>query len=336
MIDELEQIEEAESRITSFQKNYNINSKQATHIIGRNIKLFVCVLLPLILIGFVWTEFGGIILQVHTLIDVIFTVALFTVGEMLMTSIGADGGKFDGEYITARSELDEIIKEISKVGTLFLGVFCDWQIDLELIQATRFRVRKLKMTPKTFDSIKDLPYHTLVERYGKSKAKKIQAIIDLEPIELNEAILLFDGGRLERGGVPISGDEHINDKKHRTATLLKCFFTGLLAINIFLTFTTDISIARVIYTVFKLTLLLFRMAKGYERGARAYNTIEVKHLKARINYLREYIHFMNKKIYLKLADKYEEIKDLMGDFEPVDENSELEEITADVTPVMSD
>lgn len=335
-MDELEKIEEVDDRLTSFQKNYNTNSKQVTHVLGRNIKLFVCILLPLILIGFVWTEFGGIILQVHTIIDVIFTVALFTVGEMLMTSIGADGGKFDKEYVVARSELDEVIKETSKAGTLFLGVFCDWQIDLELLQATRFRIRKLKMTPKMFDSIKDLSYDELVGKYGKCKAKKIQAIIDLEPIELNEAILLFDGGRLERGGVPISGDEHINDNKHRTATILKCFFTGLLAINIFLTFTTDISIARVIYTLFKLTLLLFRMVKGYERGARAYNTIEVKHLKARANYLREYIHFMDKKIYLKLADKYEEIKDLMGDFEPVDENSELEEIIADVTPVMSD
>jgi hypothetical protein len=55
------------------------------------------------------------------------------------------------------------------------------------------------------------------------------------------------------------------------------------------------------------------MAKGYERGARAYNTIEVKHLKARVNYLREYIHFVNNKTYVKLADKYEEIRDLMDE-----------------------
>ena len=312
MMDELERIEEVEDRVTSFQKNYNVNSKQVTHIVGRNIKLVVCILLPLILIGFVWTEFGGVILQVHTLVDVIFTVALFIVAEVLTTSIGADGGKYDGEYLMARTELDEVIKEVySTVGTLFLGVYCDWQIDKELIQATRFRVRKLKMTPKMFESIKGLSYEELVAKFGKNKAKKIQDILDLEPIELNEAILLFDGGRLERGGVPVSGDEHINDKKHRTATILKCFFTGLLAINILITFTTDISIARIIYTVFKLALLLFRMAKGYERGARAYNTVEVKHLKARTNYLREYIHFVNNKIYVKLADKYEEIRDLM-------------------------
>lgn len=321
MIEELEKIQEFDDRLTSFQKGYNSNTKNITHVLGRNIKLFVCILLPLILIGFVWTEFGGIVLQVHTIIDVIFTVALFTVGEILMTSIGADGGKYDNEYISARLELDETIKSVSKVGTLFLGAFCDWQIDLELLQATRFRVRLLKMTPKMFESIQDIPYNQLVEKYGKLKAKKIQEIIDLEPIELNESILLFDGGRCERGGVPESGDEHINDKKHRTLTILKCFFTGLLAINIFLTFTTDISIARVIYTIFKLTLLLFRMAKGYERGARAYNTIEVKHLKARTNYLREYVRFMEEKVYVKLADKYEEIKELMVEDEPSGKDS---------------
>lgn len=325
MLEELEKIKEAEDRVTSFQKEYNTNSKNVTHILGRNIKLFVVCLLPLILIGFVWTEFGGVIFHLHTIFDVIFTVALFTVGEILMTSIGADGGKYDAEYISARRELDDIIKNVSSIGTLFLGVFCDWQIDLELVQATRFRVRMLKMTPKQFEQIKDLPHGELVEKFGRRKAKKIQDIVDLEPIELNEAILLFDGGRLERGGVPESGDEHINDQKHRTATILKCFFTGLLAINILLTFTTDISIARIIYTVFKLTLLLFRMAKGYERGARAFNTIEVKHLKARTHYLRGYIQFMTDKVFVKLADKYEEIRDLMEQTDMVVEEEKIGE-----------
>lgn len=322
MKDELEKIIEAEDRITSFQKEYNTNSKSVSSVIGRNLKLFIAILLPLILIGFVWTEFGGIIFQIHTLVDVIFTVALFMVAEVLMTSIGADGGRFDAEYRAARLDLDEVIKEVSKVGTLFLGVFCDWQIDIELIQATRFRIRMLKMTPKAYEEIKKMPYDELVNRYGKRKAKKIQKIIDLEPIELNESILLFDGGKLERGGVPESGDEHINDKKHRTTTLLKCFFTGLLAINILLSFTTDISIARIIYTVFKLVLLLFRMFKGYERGAKAFNTIEVKHLKARTHYLRGYLQFMKDKVYVKLADKYEEIKDLMDENDIEDAEAE--------------
>lgn len=319
---ELERIVEAEDKITSFQKKYNSNSKSASSIIGRNLKLFIVILLPLILIGFVWTEFGGILFQVHTIFDVIFTVALFIVAEALMTSIGSDGGKFDADYLSAREELDNVIKEVFKVGTLYLGAFCDWQIDLELVQATRFYVRKLKMTPKMFEEVKEMPYNKLVEKYGKSKAKKIQKIIDLEPIELNEAILLFDGGKLERGGVPESGDEHINDKKHRTKTFLKCFFTGLLAINILLTFTTDISIARIIYTVFKLVLLLFRMFKGYERGSRAFNRIEVKHLKARTHYLRNYIQFVTDKIYVKLADKYEEIRDLMAENEVEDVQAE--------------
>ena len=73
------------------------------------------------------------------------------------------------------------------------------------------------------------------------------------------------------------------------------------------TLTSDITIARVIYTVFKLTMLLFRMAKGYDRGARAYNTVEVMQLKAKTNYLRQYVRFMEDKIYLKFGDKYGDI-----------------------------
>lgn len=312
---DLEKIFEVEDKVTKFQKGYNTSSKNASSIIGRNIKLFIVILLPLVLVGFVWLEFGGVLLRIHTLFDVIFTVALLIVAELLMTSIGSDGGKFDNDYLAARAELNELINKVSDVGTLFLGVFCDWQIDIELVQATRFRVRMLKMTPRMFDEIKDLPYEQLVKKFGKRKAKKIQEIIDLEPIELNESILLFDGGKLERGGVPESGNEHINDKKHQTLSVLKCFFTGLLAINILLTFTTDISIARIIYTVFKLILLLFRMFKGYERGAKAFNTIEVKHLKARAHYLRGYLQFVNDKVFVKLAKKYPEIQDLIDENE---------------------
>lgn len=313
MMDELEKIQDVEDRITSFQKNYNVSSKNVTHIIGRNLTLFVCILLPFILIGFVWTEFGNFVFHTHTLIDAILTVALFTVGEIMMTSIGADGGKLDGEYLEAKEGFNNVMDKVSGVGTIFLGAFCDWQIDLELLQITRSRVRLLKIPYKTYEAIKDLPYNQLVEKYGKNKAKKIKQIVELEPIELNEAILLYNGGHGERGGVPVSAEEHLHEKKHFIKTMTKCLFTGLLTVSIAVTLTSDISIARVIYTIFKLTMLLFRMAKGYDRGAKAYNTIEVKHLKARTNYLREYVRFMNDRTYVKLADKYEEIQDLMSE-----------------------
>jgi hypothetical protein len=55
------------------------------------------------------------------------------------------------------------------------------------------------------------------------------------------------------------------------------------------------------------------MAKGYERGAKAYNTVEVKNLKVRANYLRQYNKFVAEKTYLKFKDQYEELKEILGE-----------------------
>ena len=45
---------------TDRQKDYNISSKALAHTIGANIGLLVCLTLPIILIGFIWTDFGAI------------------------------------------------------------------------------------------------------------------------------------------------------------------------------------------------------------------------------------------------------------------------------------
>jgi hypothetical protein len=54
-------------------------------------------------------------------------------------------------------------------------------------------------------------------------------------------------------------------------------------------------------------MLLFRMASGYSRGAKAYNTVEVRQLKAKTNYLYQYQKFMDDKMYMGLGDKYGDI-----------------------------
>lgn len=308
MMEELEKIQEATDHVTDIQKRYNENSKNVAYLLGKNLTLFVCILLPFVMIGFIWTEFGDVVFNTHTLADAVVTIVMFTVGEIMMTRLGSDGGKLDPEYLEAKGELDELLTKTFSVGTTFLGVFCDWQIDVELEQATHIRLRVLKLTRKTFDEVKELTPAQLEKRFGKRKAKKIRELIDLEPIELNEAILLYNGEYSARGGVPESGDEYLHKRSHMITTMLTCTFSALLTISIAITLTSDVTLARVIYTIFKLTMLLFRMAKGYDRGAKAYNTIEVKQLKAKSNYLRRYINFVIEKQYLKLIDKYDELK----------------------------
>ena len=314
---ELERIEEATERVESFQKKYNVNQKKFTYILGKNLTLFICMLVPLLLIGFVWTDFLPIVISPKIFGDGVLTVSLFVIGEVLMSMLGADGGKMDLEYVEAKGEFDSVLTKVGDIGTLLMGVFCDWQIDLEMRQAVNFRLRMLKLTPKDWEKIKDLPEEELRSMYGFNKARKMMEIKNLKPIELNEAILLYNGEYAARGGVPMSGDAYLKSKKHMIEMVVACLFTGLLTVTIAVSITSDITFARVLYTLFKLVMLLFRMAKGYDRGARAYNTIEVRQLKAKSNYLRQYIKFIEDKLYLKLGDKYGDISEFVSEDIPL-------------------
>ena len=305
-MNELERIDQ-EDRITSFQKKYNIGSKQFIYLLGKNITLFASMLIPLLLVAFIWTDCAEIVISTKMISDGIMTVLLFVVGEMLMTSLGGDGGRLDESYQESKKEYDSLVARVTEIGTMFMGIFCDWQIDLEMEQAILYKLRLLRMTTKEYEAVKDLSKKELEEKYGKIKAAKIMEINHLTPIDLNEAILLYDGEKTIRGGVPESADGYLRSKKHIIETVLACIFTGLLTVTVVISMTSDVSFARVVYTVFKLVMLLFRMIKGYERGSRAYHTIQVKNHKAKCNYLRLYERFVQDKTYLKLGDKYGDI-----------------------------
>lgn len=305
---ELERIYTNKKSWTDRKKDYNVSSKNLVQIISSNLTLFVCMLLPFLLIGFIWTDFGAPKIDLRLMSDGIVTVAMFVVGEILMISVGSDGGKLDEEYITARKTFDSLVKSVYDVGTMFMSVFCEWQIDEEMKQATATRLRYIRLTKDEWNNIKDRPYPYLVKRFGARRAKKIIELNQLEPVELNESILLFNNGdALSRGGVPISGEEFIYEKTHSYKMFLSALFAACVTVSVAITLTSDISFSRVMYTAFKLTLLLYRMTKGYNIGAKAYNTVEVKRLNAKNSYLRKYLRFVSDKIYLKLGNKYGEI-----------------------------
>lgn len=291
-----------------YQKDYNLSSKTFAQIIGANISLFLCMLIPVLLIGFIWTDIGPLKIDLKFISDGIVTVALFVIGETMMMRVGTSGGKLDTEYLTAKGEFDELIKTVNNLGTMFLSVFCDWQIDLELEKATSSRLKYLRFTQEDYEKVKDLPYKELVRKYGVKKTRKILELNKLEPVELSDAVLLFNGtDAFARGGIPISGEEYVEKETHSPRMILSALFGGLLTVSVALSLTTDISLARVMYTAFKLVVLFSRMAQGYDHGAKAYNTVEVKQLRAKNNYLRQYIRFVNDKTYLKLGDKYGDV-----------------------------
>jgi hypothetical protein len=51
---------------------------------------------------------------------------------------------------------------------------------------------------------------------------------------------------------------------------------------------------RVIYTIFKVSMMLYRMYCGYMRGVKAFGTIEPIHLQAKIKYLYLYLEYLAK------------------------------------------
>jgi hypothetical protein len=274
-------------------------------------------LLPILLIGFIWTDFGAPKIDLKLVSDGLVTVALLVIGETLMMRVGSSGGRLDPEYVSARKEYDELVSSVNRLGTMLMTVFCEWQIDVEMEDAITTRLRYLRFTRSDWEKIKDLPSCEVVKRYGAKKAKKIAELNQLEPVDINEAVLLFNNtDPLARGGVPMSGEEYIYKKSHSVKMILSALFAGLLTVSVAITLTSDISFSRVMYTAFKLIVLLYRMAEGYEVGARAYNTVEVQQLKAKNTYLRQYERFINDKTYLKFGDKYGDISLLIGEGEP--------------------
>ena len=308
LMSELERIPEKKNRLTDFQENYNTTTKTLVHILGTNLALFICILLPIFLIGFIWTDFGVIAFGWKYVSDGIITVALFVIGEVQMMRVGADGGRLDSEFKSARADFTALLARAYAVGTMFMPMFCEWQIDLELEQAIATRLRPLRLTREDWQRLKDMPYSELKKTYGKRKAKRIVELNQLEPIDLHEAVLLYDNANdFKRGGVPLSGEAYMRKKTHSIEMILSCIFTGLLTVTVVMTFTSDISFARVMYTVFKLIVLLYRMAVGYGLGAKAYNTVEARQLEVKCNYIRNYIRFVEDKTYLKLGNKYGDI-----------------------------
>jgi hypothetical protein len=315
-MDNLQRISDnKESKLTNLQKNYNLTSKTLVRILSTNMTLFLCILLPVFLIGSIWVDFGIPEIGTKFVSDGIVTVVLFVIGEIMMMRIGSDGGKLDPEYKKAKDAFAAVLEKVYEVGTHFLAVFCEWQIDVEMSNALTTRLRQLRFSREEWERVKDMSYTELKKTYGKKKAKRIVALNQLEPIDLNEFILLYDDPHegIGRGGVPLSGEAYLKKKTHSVEMVLSCLFTGLLTVSVAMTLTSDVSVARVMYTIFKLIVLIYRMAVGYGIGAKAYNTVEVKQLEVKSDFLRNYIRFVNEKTYLKIGNKYGDIRCFVAD-----------------------
>ena len=88
-MDDLEKLPDKKKKLTDYQQDYNLTSKNFIHILGANISLFVCMLLPFLLIGFIWTDVGAPKFTFKLISEGLVTVALFIIGQTLMNSFNS-------------------------------------------------------------------------------------------------------------------------------------------------------------------------------------------------------------------------------------------------------
>ena len=334
--EELREIEAADR--AERQKDSARKHKGFAKIIGENFATWSLLMIIALMIIFIWTDIGLFVSWTSFLGDAVVTAVLYILADIICASyIGAKGGKLDDEYIQNHEEYLSVRKDVRAEGLAFMDVFCDWQIDLEYEFYMRKRCKELKIDyaeymekyngctleelqavfpvekssdedqkPGFWRRLKNSLFGGIRKAKTSTKAAKIFALNQIKHIELTPDILMTDGKiRNQRGDVGESGEEHI--ERHTTGwkhILLTVIFV-LVAVAPTFALIQNFSFGMLVYTMFKIALMLFRMYRGYSRGAKAFNTIEPKHLQAKTKYLYLYLEFLRNKTYLDLADKYE-------------------------------
>lgn len=313
-MNKIDREEAAIDRLIEKQKAHNRRSKDIARIFGANLSLYICIMIPALLIGLIWTDASLPRISPGLLCDGVLTVFLFFVAEYSMIQLGISGGRLDDDYVKYHGEYVELTRTVRQRGTALMYPFCEWQIDVEYDTAIKERLRGAK-----------IPYDEWKEKYSKmgiaelqralgaKKAAAVAAINALEPIELTPEMILTDGRRkMGRGGISESAEDYVDRKKKSWTHILIGALTAVFTVTVALTLTTDVSLARVLYTLVKLIALFFRMSGGYNAGAKAYNTVEVAHVQSKIALEYAYIEYLDKKLYNNFGDKYGNVAELVS------------------------
>lgn len=290
----LEMIEK-ESAIEEKAKAFNAKSKATAHFLGNNLSLIICLLLPAMFIFTIWTK-PTLNASLSIIGDFFMTVIIFLAGQAAALNVGIEGGKLDDDYLRARDTYREIRQQVLTAGISKLQIFCDKEIEAELIHAKITICRKLRITSEDMEKYCALSFDKLAEVKGKAFALRFEQIRKLEPIELTEDILLNEGREnSQRGGLGKGAEEHLEGLwkgKKGLANILFSVLTIIFSVAIGFIMTDGVSFALVVYTIYKTVILLFRMANSYRAGAKAYNTYEAQYLENKAKYLIKYLEFL--------------------------------------------
>lgn len=313
-------------------REYNSRMKNTMRFIGENMATCTIVLAATLLIGSVFGDLGVNLVTEYVVVDFVLTFSVFLLIEFMASKSGARCGKTYDEYIKLHDIYLSMREAIYKRGITLMDMFCDWQVDVEYEYYIRRRCKKLKIDYGTYldvyskmslEELSDMLTHKgeekpkfslrhpfksglAIYRYGKisNTAKNIFYLRSIQHIELTPEILLTDGKpRRTRGGVGISGEEHLERKTtgfgHIVATIVMTLLT-VLPMFIAKGFSWTLLFA----AAMKLVGIFMRYYRGYSKGAQAFNTVEVKHISDKVQYFHLYNEFLDKKFFIKLKEKY--------------------------------
>lgn len=296
------------------ERKHNETAKRLAKTITQNLYTYLCIAIPFMLIATIWTDFTLPKAGWGLAGDGILTVVLMVVSERLMVRVGTFGGRLDDEYVSSKNRYITAKAEAKKRNLSLMTPYCEWQVDEEFERARRARCSRLRIKYEDYTS--KYEGHSLDELKTMlpiEKAVAVDQINKLEPIDLTPDMLLYDYGKRNwRRDIPESGEEFENKKIMGLKGLFISIITSLICIGLPLTWVGVVTIERVIYTIGKLGVLLYRMFKGYDDGAKAYHTVEVKYLDSKSEYLEEFVTFVDDKIYIKIANEYTDINRIMG------------------------
>lgn len=316
-------------------KEYNSRMKNTMRFIGENMATCAVVLATTLLVTSVFGDVGVNLFSAYTVMDFVLTLAVFLLIEYMASKSGARCGKTYEEYKRLHGIYLNMREAIYKRGIALMDIFCLWQIDVEYEFYLRRRCKKLKIDYKEYcevyskmslEELADMFTHKGEERvrvsvknpirsgiaayrYAKvsDTAKNIFYLRSIQHIELTPEILLTDGKpRRTRGGVGISGEEHLEKQTTGAGHVIATIFITLLTVAP--TFIAKgFSWTLLFAAAMKLVGVFMRYYRGYSSGAAAFNTVEVKHLQDKIQYFHLYNEYLDKKIYLEFKDKYGEL-----------------------------
>lgn len=294
------------------QKLRNDKSKYWAAVIGQNMSLAVCFMIPAFLITLIWTETSLPSLGMSLAMETILTAALFIFAEWASINVGIPSGKLDDEYIAVQRKFLERKAAVKAKGILKMGIFCEWQIDEELTSAKKALCRKLKIDWRVYKTeMAPLTESELIEDYGKVKGRLIHKINALEPIELTPELILGEQREGLRGGISVSGDEYVSKQKYGKMNLLKSVMTIVLTVGVGFTISPGVTWGKIVFTIYRLIAVFIRMKTGFDKGAKAFNRIEVRHRESQIYYMDKYEEFLNTPgLYENVARKYGDVTPL--------------------------